>query len=223
MVRRRGVHPDYADLMRVSSIPSGLEQAILEGKIKSAYEIAMEKAAKLGLLSEEQKGALELVPKGKQIAARLLEGEVDAPTALREIDSKDMPYILKGIAQTLLANLSLPRNEADVAKLQKVLDVLLEISPDRKAMETQTERANYVFQQYSTFGLQQIGSSYDELRQQYSNHFQQELQKEGLSAATLDIESIPEFQAQARAMRVQFESQYEQHLEAIREQIRSFF
>ena len=193
----------------------------MEGRIKSAYEIAMEKSANLGPITDEQQGELKWVPEGQKLAARLLREELDIQEALKDFHAKTLPYVRKGMVGTLLANLSLPRTEADKGRHGRVLAALAKISPDKRATEELTGRVNYVFEQYFTFGRQQIAKSYNELKQQFTDHLQMELKRQGQAVGAIDVEAVPEFQAQARAMRMQFDGQYEQHLEDVKEQIKA--
>ncbi len=193
----------------------------MERKIKSAYEIAMEKAANLAPMTEEQKGELKWMPEGQKLAARLLKSEVNIQQELKQFDSKALPYVRQGVIQTLLANLSLPRIEADKTRHEKVLEALVKVSTDKKAMDELVGRVKYIFEQYSTFGIQQINKSYADLKQQFTNYLQMEMKKQGQYSAVPDVESLPEFQSQVRLMRSRLEGQYEEHLSNIKEQIKA--
>ena len=79
-------------------------------KIKSALELALEKTADISIDREAIRRDAR-VQEGRVLAGRYLSEpqDVDLKKALSEADKKDREGIREGLAESLLANLTLPR------------------------------------------------------------------------------------------------------------------
>ena len=193
----------------------------MEDKIKSAMEIAMEKASRLGALTPEEEQRLKWVPEGERLAALYLGGDADLETALGSIDRSSMPYIIGGVLSVLLPRLGLPKHETVIATNKRILDGLRLLCQDSNALEEIAARVAYVEEQYAGYGRQQLEASYQELKQQLATQVQQTLQQQGAAGRVqVDVESMPEFQSRWRALMVNLERPYEQSLEDLRKQLR---
>lgn len=193
----------------------------MEDRIKSALEIALEKASKLGDLTPEEARELKWVPEGERLAALHLRGEADLGKALRATERSATPYVLKGILTILLRRLDLPRNDVAAATNHRVLETLRVLCKDQKAMETIAGRVTHIEKQYAGYGRQQLERSYQALRQQVASQVEEQLRQRRMAGpARVDVESMPQFQAQWRAVVANMERPYEQNLEDCRKQLR---
>jgi len=94
----------------------------MEDRIKSAIEIAMEKAAQLGNLTPEEERRMKWVPEGERLVARYLDGEGDLAEVLRSIDRSSVSYALSGALAILLSRLILPRDKAAIVLNRRILE-----------------------------------------------------------------------------------------------------
>ena len=193
----------------------------MSDKIKSAMEIAMEKASRLSALTPEEEQRLKWVPEGERLAALYLIGDTDLEKALDSMDRSSMPYIMRGVLSVLLPRLGLPKHETAIATNKRILDGLRVLCQDPNALEKIAARVTYVEDQYAGYGRQQLEASYQELKQQVATQVQQTLQQQGVvDRGQVDVESMPEFQSQWQASVVNLERPYEQNLEDLRMQLR---
>ena len=194
---------------------------MMEDRIKSAIEIAMEKAAQLGNLTPEEERRMKWVPEGERLVARYLDGEGDLAEALRSVDRSSVSYALRGALAILLRKLVLPRDKAAIVLNRRILDALRVLCQDRKTLDVLVKRVGYVEEQYTNYGRQQLETSYEALKQQVTSQIQQRLRQQGMvGTAHVNVESMPEFQSQLMAMVAKLEQPYEQNLEGLREQLR---
>ena len=80
--------------------------------IKSAHEIAMEKVAHLGSVTEDERRQWKYVPEGEKLAAKYLKDGVSLDAALNEFAEEGRGYVARGVIEILIRNIDLPRNES---------------------------------------------------------------------------------------------------------------
>jgi len=128
---------------------------------------------------------------------------------------------LRGALAILLRRLVLPRDKAAIVLNRRILDALRVLCQDRKTLDVLVERVVYVEEQYASYGRQQLETSYEALKQQVTSQIQQRLRQQGMvGTAHVNVESMPEFQSELRAMVVKLEQPYEENLEGLRGQLR---
>ncbi len=81
------------------------------GDIKSALEIAMEKVAKLGEATEEERLKWKYVPLGEQLAVKYLKESCNMVAELSPYQENVRKYVADGAAEILIRNISLPKND----------------------------------------------------------------------------------------------------------------
>ncbi|MDP2952114.1 MAG: hypothetical protein Q8O76_02200, partial [Chloroflexota bacterium] len=146
----------------------------------------------------------------------------DLAKALKTLDRAAFPSVLKGMVSILLPNLGIPKNDADAVTNRRAAEALPILCRDRKALELILGQVAQVQRQHASYGKQLLEKSYQELKQRFMAQVQQKLEQQGVRAPSVrvDIDSMPEFQAQWRAVAARIEQQYEPHLARFREQIR---
>ena len=115
----------------------------MENRIKSALEIAMEKAAKLAKLTPEEASELKWGPEGERLAALYLRGQGDLAKALSPLEHGVVPYVVRGMVTVLLANLDIPRNETAAATNRRVMQAFQVLCKDQKALKVIVGRVTY--------------------------------------------------------------------------------
>ncbi|MDA3958040.1 hypothetical protein [Oceanispirochaeta sp.] len=103
------------------------------GKIKSALELAMEKTADLKTDKQAVKKNM-ITREGKVSASGFLENPVhsDLKEKLKSLKGEELGWFKTGAAETILANMTLPRMEADLSKLPPLSNALVVLSGDKK-------------------------------------------------------------------------------------------
>ena len=193
------------------------------GEIKSAYEKAMEKIADLGEPTKEQKLEWAGVPKGQKLAAQLMKGEGNAQKVLAEVDKEQRRYVLRGAMEVLAANVQLPRTVPAEAATKRALDATKALLGSSGKLNDIVSRIAYVLEQYRTNGQQQLQQYMVQLRQQFQVQVEQQLRQRGAAAGAqnVNVDQLPEFQAEVMRLRARIDQQYEQHLDAFRQELKS--
>ena len=73
----------------------------------------MEKVEQMEAPSEEELLEWKWVPKGKQMAAQYLQGACELPEVISNTEETGRDQFVKGIIETLLENIRLPRSEQE--------------------------------------------------------------------------------------------------------------
>jgi putative protein kinase ArgK-like GTPase of G3E family len=182
-----------------------------EGKhIKSAREIAMEKVAELGEVTDEERLRWKYVPEGEKLAARYLKQNINLVTELDNYDEKVVGYIKEGASETLIRNINLPRNDAARKNNKKAMEGLKTLKKDKIGVENIFSRIRNIFSHYTEQGEQQRRQAYEQLKAEFSARVQQALQQQlgTVAGLKIDIERQPQFQEEWRKLLVQLDSQY---------------
>ena len=191
--------------------------------IKSAFEKAMEKVQDLEPPSKEKMLEWKGVPKGTHLAAEHLRGQGDLAAGMEGHDPEERPYVLRGIIDVLVNNIQLPRTDVAQQSTEKALEGLKSVLHGKPQIEEIAGRVQYVSEQYKSHGQGQQQQLFEQLKEQFTAQLQQAIQQQtgAVRDVPVNIESIPEFQQEWRRMKAQMEQQYEQHLEAYREEIKA--
>jgi hypothetical protein len=120
------------------------------GEMKSSWQIAMEKAEKLGKVSPEEINSIKYVPEGNRIASQYLQDEKsDLLAELAKLPSGDAAvHVKKGIDEILLRNISLPHNEEDMRRTNRAMSGLRLIKENKKQLESALGLINNLLNQY---------------------------------------------------------------------------
>ena len=188
-------------------------------RIKSAFEKAMERVEQLERPGEEQRLEWKLLPEGQRLAGAYLRGEGSPFSQIANAPAEHRPYLVRGMAQSLVSNLQLPKSEAALHGNNRTVEGLERLLED-KAKKT-LERVKYVSEQYLQFGLPQREQSYEQLKLQMEQQIAGAMSRQTGAAGPVrvNVESMPEFQQQWLRVSVQIDQQYEQHLEQFRKQL----
>jgi len=178
--------------------------------IKSAREIAMEKVAELGEVTEEERLRWKYVPEGEKLAARYLKQNLNLATELGKYDEKVAIYIKEGAGEILIRNINLPQNDAIRKNNKKAMDGLKVLKTDKIGVENTFSKMRNIFTHYVEQGEQQRKQAYEQLKAEFSAKVQQAMQQQlGTTAGlNIDIERQPQFQEEWRKLLVQLDSQY---------------
>ncbi len=100
-------------------------------EIKSTMEMVLERAARMAAESSHNSVEEDTGKIGMRLAAEYLKsGGESLVTKLQEQKKNDQQTILKGMAETLLRNIVLPRDEMLIATGERALKAILDLAPD---------------------------------------------------------------------------------------------
>ena len=182
------------------------------GKIKSAFEKAMEKADLVQKASPDQLKRIEYVSSGNTIGARYIRGDVrDLSAELSSYDTETRAHLVTGIKETLARNLSLPLDPQSKQTVEKALKGLLELFGDKADIKQVCDQIVHLLTYYEEASQQE----YLRFKQEFAallNDPRNPLAKQIGPGFSGDIERLPQFREEWRKVRGQLDRQYEQAL-----------
>jgi putative protein kinase ArgK-like GTPase of G3E family len=180
------------------------------GDIRSAREIAMEKVEKLGEVTDEERLRWKYVPEGEKLAARYIKQNLNLVAELGKYDEKVVSYIKEGIAEILIRNINLPKNDLARKNNKRAMEGLKTIKKDKIGVENIFSRMRNIFNHYTEQGEQQRKQAYEQLKAEFAAKVQQAMQQQlgSVVGLKIDIERQPQFQEEWRKVLAQLDSQY---------------
>ncbi len=187
------------------------------GEIKSALEIALERAEKLGKASREEMDAEKWNEHGKRIAASFLQGkELDILNALSSVPSEFVRNALEGATDVLLRNIVLPQDEMQWDGIKKAMEGLVAIKGSV---------ASQILPQ-----VEQLLRNYQQTLTQYQEQFQQQLQARmgamksmGQGVGGMDqaeLSNLMQAQDEWNKLSAEIRQQFEQQLDSMKQFLR---
>jgi len=190
-------------------------------EIKSALEIALEKADKLGKLDKAELEEQKWIDEGKKRAAKYLndQEQTDISSLLDDAPPQHIQKILTGVMDVLLRNIILPREDEQWALIRKAMDGIRTIkgSTGEQAL-AQMEQLLQAYQQTRNQYFEQIKAQMQgrlgDLKQAFAQQYGMDM------AEQLDVEAIPEFQKEWARISSEIQNQFEQQLQPLKEYLR---
>jgi len=178
--------------------------------IKSAREIAMEKVAEMGEVTEEERLRWKYVPEGEKLAASYMNKDLNLAAELGKYDKAVIGYIKAGASDILLRSIDLPASDLARKNNKKAMEGIKTLKNDKVGVENIFSKIRNVFNHYTEQGEQQRRQAYEQLKAEFGAKVQEALKQQLGTAAgvKIDIENQPQFQEEWRRIRLQFDVQY---------------
>lgn len=189
------------------------------GELKSAFDIAMEKAERLGKAPPEETKRRDLLPQGEELAARYLKGEGNLIAELSKYDEEARAYVARGAMEVLLRSIDLPRNDQAKRINRRAMEGLKSLKQDKGGVENAYTKLRHLFKHYEEEGAEQRGQAYQRLKNDFEQRLRQEAMRRGVREVDINVEGQPQFQQQWRMMLTQLDSQYRALLEQYKREI----
>ena len=189
--------------------------------IKSAREIAMEKMAKLGEATDEERLKWRYVPEGEKLAARYLKEDYNLAAELGKYEERVKEYVITGAAEILIRNISLPKSDSARKINKRMMEGLKTLKQDKIGAENAFSQMRRIFDHYLEMGEQQRKQAYEALKAEFETKVQQALQQQlgTVAGVKIDVERQPQFQEEWRRVLAQQEAQYLQHLDELKREL----
>lgn len=191
------------------------------GEIKSAREIAIEKVAGLGEATEEERLRWKYVPEGSRLAARYIAEDCNLVLELGKYDEKMKEYIIEGLSDILIRNISLPDSDLVKKRNRRAMDGLKAVKSDRVGLENVYSKIRRIFDHYQDMGEQQRNQAYLSLKTEFEAQVRQALQQQlgSLVGIKIDVEKQPQFQTEWQRRLAQLDSEYLMLLDELRQEL----
>ncbi len=187
-------------------------------EIKSALELALEKAERYGRASKEELTRDQYRDQGRQLAVNFLRNGVDLDAALAGLTAAAQPEARTAIKEVLLRNIILPRNGEVDPRMAQALEGLLLVAQDRKAMARQKAELEQMLQNF----LQVRSNAFQQLKARFGagiGQMQRALEAQMRQRVNLEVEHLPQFQEEWRKFQGQLLDQFEPMLEQLKERM----
>jgi hypothetical protein len=178
--------------------------------IKSAREIAMEKVAAMGDVTEEERLSWKYVPEGEKLAAKYMKQDINLAAELGKYGEKVVGYVKEGASDILLRNIDLPVSDLARKNSKKAMEGIKALKKDKVAVENIFSKIRNIFNHYVEQGEPQRRQAYEQLKAEFGAKVQEALKQQLGTAANMkiDIENQPQFQEEWRQLKLQLDSQY---------------
>ncbi|MGB8992971.1 MAG: hypothetical protein WCD80_13030 [Desulfobaccales bacterium] len=187
-------------------------------EIKSALELALEKAEHYGKASREEMAAAQYREQGCQLAVQFLKGEGDLAADLKHLAPQGQTAIRPAIKEVLLRNIGLPRDEAD-PRQDRAVEGLLLAANNRQAMAQLQVELEQILQNF----LQIRNNALQQLKGRFAagvGQVQRAMEAQYRQKVKVEVEHLPQFQEEWRRFLGQLQDQFEPMLENLKERMR---
>jgi hypothetical protein len=187
-------------------------------EIKSALELALEKAERYGKASPEEMAAARYQEQGQQLAVKFLKGEDDLEAELKALSPQAREAALMALKEVFLRNVGLPREGEADERLDRALAGLLVAAGNKKEMaqlRAQLEQLRQQFLQFRNNAMQQLKARFA----QSLGQAQRAMEAKTGQRMNVEAEHLPQFQEDWRRFQGQLQDQFEPMLEQLKERM----
>ena len=184
-------------------------------EIKSALELALERAEQYGRASKEEMELAQHQEQGRRLAVQFLKGEGDLEVDLKSLPPQTQAAARLAIKEVFLRNLGLPRENAVDPRQDRAMEGLLLAADNRQAMAHLQTELEQVLQQY----LQFRSNALQQLKARFAagmGQMQQSMEAQYRQKMNLDVEHLPQFQEEWRRFDGQLQDQFGSMLENLK-------
>ncbi len=188
-------------------------------EIKSALELALEKAERYGRASQAEMAQGRYQEQGRGLAVQFLKDGGNLEEELRKLPAEAQPTAREAIKEVLLRNINLPRNGEMDERRDRALEGLVQVAQNRKAMAQLQAQLQQIMQQF----LQVRQNALQQLKARFGatvSGMQRALEAQYRTRMKVEAEQIPQFQEEWRRFHSQLLDQFEPMLEDCKERMK---
>jgi hypothetical protein len=188
-------------------------------EIKSALELALEKAEQYGRATKEDLLHDKYKEQGRHWAVQYLKEEkVDLEKELAALPPEAQPSARVALKEVFLRNITLPKEETIDSRLEKALEGIMVVATNKKAMGRLKQEVDQILQQFlmaRNTAYQQLKTSFMQTLGNYTRALEAQLK----TKVRLEVENLPEFQQEWRKFEGNLTNQFEPVLEDRKQQM----
>ncbi len=188
-------------------------------EIKSALELALEKAEHYGRASREEMAVAQYQEQGRQLAVQFLKGEGDLASDLKKLPPEAQAAARLAVKEVFLRNIGLPRENTVDPRQDRALEGLVLVAGSSKDMARFQTELEQLLQQY----IQVRNNALQQLKGRFATgagQMQRNMEAQYGQKVRLDVENLPQFQEEWRRFMGQLQDQIEPLLAGLKEKIR---
>lgn len=188
-------------------------------EIKSALELALEKAEQYGRASAEEMAAAQFQEQGRLLAVQFLKGEGNLEADLKKIPAQAQAAAKLAIKEVFLRNIGLPRENTVDPRQDRAAEGLLLVADNPKAMARLQTELEQILQQF----IQIRGNALQQLKGRFAagvGQMQRAIEAQYRQKVNMDVEHLPQFQEEWRRFTGQLNDQFDPMLAGLKEKMR---
>jgi hypothetical protein len=188
-------------------------------EIKSALELALEKAEHYGRASREEMASAQYQEQGRHLAVQFLKGEGDLTADLKNLPPEAQAAARLAIKEVFLRNIGLPRENTVDPRQDRALEGLVLVAGNSKDMARFQTELEQLLQQY----IQVRNNALQQLKGRFATgagQMQRNMEAQYGQKVRLDVENLPQFQEEWRRFLGQLQDQIEPMLAGLKEKMR---
>ena len=188
-------------------------------EIKSTMDLVMERAARIGKASNEELRLEEAGKKGIHLAVEYLDGKLQDPLeALKGLENNMQVSVLRGMVETMLRNIFLPRDELQQERTERAVKGVMSLEGGSGEIASICGELTNILGRYMQHREQLRGQLEEQVKLQYENLMAQqpEVQRGGIR---LDPTQQPRFKEEWNRVETELNSQYNKALDQLKGQI----
>jgi hypothetical protein len=187
-------------------------------EIKSALELALEKAERYGKASKEDLAAAQSQEQGRLLAVQYFKDEGDLEEGLKGLPPEAQAAARAAAKEVFLRNIGLPRNGEAESRQDRALAGLLLVAHNRATMARYRAELEQLLQQF----LQIRNNALQQLKARFGAALPQ--MERAMEAKTgqkvrLEVEQLPQFQEEWRRFLGQLHDQFDPMLAELKEKM----
>jgi hypothetical protein len=188
-------------------------------EIKSALELALEKAEKYGRASREEMASAQYQEQGRVLAVQFLKREGDLAADLKKLPAEAQAAARLAVKEVFLRNIGLPRENTVDPRQDRALEGLVLVADNSKNMarlQTELEQLLQQFLQVRSNALQQLKGRFAA----GAGQMQRNMEAQYGQKMRVEPETLPQFQEEWRRFTGQLQDQIGPMLEGLKEKMR---
>ncbi len=188
-------------------------------EIKSTMDLVMERAARIGKASSEELRLEEARKKGMHLAVEYLDGNlIDPLEALKEQESSLQVPSLKGMAEIMLRNIFLPRDEVQKERTEKAVKGVMALEGESGEIAAICSEMVNLLGGYMQHRVQLRGQLEEQIKQQYESQMAQQPEMQG-QRAQIDPAQQQKFHEEWSRIETELSTQYNAALDQLKQQV----
>ncbi len=185
----------------------------MEDRIKTALERALERAGSFRDVSPEEIARIENIPRGRALGASFMNNKgFNIGDALGEVPAEVRKYVIEGLQEVLLMNITLPTDEAANQTIRRAMEGIPAIKRDVAQVSAVLGELDHMLQYYN------------QTVEQTRERFKQEMEMRGRVARRQGVRDRNmermEFREEWAALMRQMNARFETGLAELKERIR---
>jgi hypothetical protein len=177
-------------------------------EIKSALELALEKAERYGKASPQELQEAKWQEQARHLAGEFLREKIELEPELKKFPPEAHSALAKNVKEILLRNITLPREGVvDDANIRAQVG-MLQVARDKKTMQRVLQEIDQLYKSYAQVrqnALQQFKAQFNAQMEGVKKKLEAQMHR----SLNVDVEQTPQFQEQWRTFETQLNQQFE--------------